>query len=193
MKAIQRELRFESDRDIGFADAIRKMPGCELIDRCIQCATCSGICPVSTYMDFTPRRVIELTRSGFKADVLSSNTIWICASCYACQVECPKEIGIADVMVALKTKAIQEGTYPKGLPIPVLAQEFHRMVSETGRVAESRLVQRLYLRTNPLKLMGLIGLGRKLLRTGRLSVKADSMEHPESLRKVLRTVSGGTR
>src|SRR5512144_765357 len=106
MKAIQREVRFESDRDPAFAESIRKMPGCEAIDRCIQCATCSGICPVSTYMDYTPRRVIELTRSGFKADVLRSNTIWICASCYACQVECPKEIGIADVMTALKTRAI---------------------------------------------------------------------------------------
>jgi quinone-modifying oxidoreductase subunit QmoC len=193
MKAIQRELRFESDRDLGFADAIRKMPGCEAIDRCIQCATCSGICPVSTYMDFTPRRVIELTRSGFKADVLHSNTIWICASCYACQVECPKEIGIADIMVALKTRAIEEGAYPRGLPIPILAQEFHRMVSRTGRVTESGLVQRLYLRTNPLKLVGLLGLGWKLLRTGRMSLKADSMKRPESLRKVLQAVSGATR
>lgn len=193
MKAIQREVRFESDRDVGFADAIRKLPGCEAIDRCIQCATCSGICPVATYMDFTPRRVIELTRSGFKADVLGCNTIWLCASCYACQVECPKQIGIADVMIALKTRAIAEGTYPRRLPIPVLNREFQRMVARTGRVTESKLVQRLYLRTNPWKLTGLIGLGRKLLRTGRISLKADSMREPESLRKVLQAEKGGTR
>lgn len=193
MKAIQREVRFESDRDPAFAESIRKMPGCEAIDRCIQCATCSGICPVSTYMDYTPRRVIELTRSGFKADVLRSNTIWICASCYACQVECPKEIGIADVMTALKTRAIAEGSYPRRLPIPLLAREFQRMVARTGRVTESRLVQRLYLKTNPFKMAGLLGLGLKLLRTKRISLKADSMRRPESLRKLLHAVNGGTR
>lgn len=185
MNAIQREIRYESDRDPAFADSIRKMPGCEAIDRCIQCATCSGICPVSSYMDITPRRIIELTRSGFKDDVLRSNTIWICASCYACQVECPKEIGISDVMMALKTKAIAEGTYPKGMPIPILAQEFHAMVTETGRVSESKLVQKLYLKTNPFKMFGLRRLGMKLMKTGRMSLKGEAMKRPESLQKML--------
>lgn len=185
MNAIQREIRYESDRDPAFADAIRKMPGCEAIDRCIQCATCSGICPVASYMDITPRRIIELTRSGFKDDVLKSNTIWICASCYACQVECPKEIGISDVMMALKTKAIAEGTYPKGMPIPILAQEFHDMVSKTGRVSESKLVQKLYLKTNPFKMFGLRRLGMKLMKTGRMSLKGETMKRPESLQKML--------
>jgi len=185
MNAIQREIRYESDRDPAFADSIRKMPGCEAIDRCIQCATCSGICPVASYMDITPRRIIELTRSGFKDDVLKSNTIWICASCYACQVECPKEIGIPDVMMALKTKAIEQGTYPKGMPIPILAQEFHAMVSQTGRVSESKLVQKLYLKTNPFKMFGLRRLGMKLMKTGRMSLKGESMKRPESLQKML--------
>lgn len=185
MNAIQREIRYESDRDPAFADSIRKMPGCEAIDRCIQCATCSGICPVASYMDITPRRIIELTRSGFKDDVLKSNTIWICASCYACQVECPKEIGISDVMMALKTKAIAEGTYPKGMPIPILAQEFHSMVTQTGRVSESKLVQKLYLKTNPFKMFGLRRLGMKLMKTGRMSLKGESMKRPESLQKML--------
>lgn len=186
-------VRFETDRDLGFADAIRKVPGCESIDRCIQCATCSGICPVATYMDLTPRRVIELTRSGFKNDVLRSNTIWLCASCYACQAECPKQIGIVDVMYALKRRAIQEGAYPKRLPMPVLFREFYRMVFRRGRVTESRLANQMYLRTNPFKALGMLGLGWKLLRTHRLSVKADSMRHPEALQPPLRATHGGTR
>ncbi len=31
---------------------------------CIQCGTCSGTCPLSLYMDFTPRRIIALVRTG---------------------------------------------------------------------------------------------------------------------------------
>lgn len=188
MNATAQQIRFESDRDPAFADEIRKMPGCEAIDRCIQCATCSGICPVASSMDLTPRRIIELTRSGFKDDVLRSNTIWICASCYACQVECPKEIGIADVMIALKTKAIEKGAYPPKMPIPILAQEFYGMVSEKGRVSESKLVQKLYLKTGIYKFFGLMGLGLKLFRTGRITLKSESMRHPEALRKILRQV-----
>lgn len=193
MEAIQREIRYESDRDSAFADQVRQMPGCEAIDRCIQCATCSGICPLATSMDLTPRRVIELTRSGFKRDVLRSHTIWICASCYACQVECPKQIGITDVMTALKTLAIEEGAHPPKLPIPILAKEFYNMVSETGRVTESKLVQRLYLKTGPLKILGMRRLGLKLWKTGRMSLKGDSMRNPGALKKLLRAVKGGPK
>lgn len=185
MQALHREIRYETDRNPTFADEIRKTPGCELIDRCIQCATCSGICPLSIYMDYTPRRVIELTRSGFKDDVLSCNTIWLCASCYACQVECPKLIGITDIMYALKSKAIAEGTYPKHLPIPVLAHEFTNMVRQTGRVSEGRLVARLYRKSSLLTLLRLPSLGYKLLRAGRLSFKKETMRRPERLRKLL--------
>lgn len=186
MNAIQSEIRFESERDPAFAQEIRKMPGCEALDRCIQCATCSGICPVASFMDFTPRRIIELTRNGFKNDVLSSRTIWLCASCYACQMECPKQIGITDIMVALKTRAIAAGLEPHEIPIPALSKEFHSMVSKTGRVSESRLVMRLYLKSKPLRLLGMRKLGLKLMRTGRMSLKSESMRNPNSLQKVLR-------
>src|SRR5689334_23158166 len=151
MNPIEREIRFESDRDPEFADQIRRMPGCELLNRCIQCATCSGICPLSTYMDMTPRRVIQLTRDGFKQDVLNCNTIWLCTSCYQCQVECPKEIGITDVMYALKTKAFEANIYPKRFTPPVLYKEFFKLVCNNGRVSEGPLMQRTLFKTQPLR------------------------------------------
>lgn len=185
MRKPEREIRFESDRDPGFADEIRSMPGCELMDRCIQCATCSGICPMSEMMQHTPRRIIELTRNGFKTDVLTSNTIWLCTSCYQCQVECPKEIGITDIMYALKTKAIESGAYEKRFPIPVLANEFFSMVKKNGRVSESRLVQKLFLKTKPAKLLAMRKLGIGLIKTGRFSMKEERMRHPEKLQRAL--------
>lgn len=185
MQFVKREIRYEDDRDPEFVESIRRMPGCELMDRCIQCATCSGICPLSDHMDLTPRRVIELTRHGFKKDVLGCKTIWVCSSCYQCQIECPKLIGITDVMYALKTKAIEEGATPKRLPIPVLAREFFRMVKDTGRVTESRLVQRLLFKTSPFRFWGMRRLGVNLMKTGRFSLAKESMRHPDRLRKVL--------
>jgi len=93
---------------------------------------CSGLCPLSTYMDFTPRRIIAMIRAGFKREVLSSQTCWLCASCYACTVECPKEVKITDIMYATKRLAIREGVYPKRFAIPVLAREFFSAVENHG-------------------------------------------------------------
>ncbi|MCW5940599.1 MAG: 4Fe-4S dicluster domain-containing protein [Fimbriimonadaceae bacterium] len=185
MDPIEREIRYESDRDPTFADEIRAMPGCELMDRCIQCATCSGICPMSDAMELTPRRIIELTRNGFKNDVLRANTIWLCTSCYQCQVECPKKIGITDIMYALKSKAIESGAYGKKFTIPILAREFYAMVKANGRVSESRLVQRLFMKTQPTRFLGMGRLGMKLMKTGRFSNKVERMRNPEGLRRAL--------
>jgi hypothetical protein len=44
----------------------------------------------------------------------------------------------------------RRGVYPKRFPIPVLAQEFNRMVGSNGRITELLLVMRLFLKpTSP--------------------------------------------
>ena len=132
-------MKYQSRLEPGFADEIAAIPGGDKLRECIQCGTCSAVCPLSAYMDHTPRRLIAMTRAGFRDDVLHSTSIWVCASCYACTVECPKEIPITDVMYALRRIAIREGVYPKRLPTPVLAREFVGSVERLGRNNESRL------------------------------------------------------
>jgi heterodisulfide reductase subunit C len=132
-------------------------------------------------MDYGPRRVIALAREGFRREVLSSHTIWLCASCYSCEVHCPQKIHITDVMYTLKREAIREKMYPKRLPIPVLAQEFYNVVRRNGRTAEFWVVLRMMLRTNPLGLLGMWRNGLDLLRTGRLHLKGERIRHPEQL------------
>ncbi len=143
---IQRRIKYESELDAGFGEKIAGMAYGEKLFSCIQCGTCSATCPVSHYMDYTPRRIIAMVRAGFRDEVLNSVTIWLCASCYSCTVECPREIKITDVMYALKQEAIAAGTYPKRFPIPVLAREFFRGVAANGRNNEGPLMVRLLLR-----------------------------------------------
>jgi heterodisulfide reductase subunit C len=178
---IQQTIKYDAERDRDFSRQIMARPGGEKLFGCIQCGTCSATCPVSIYMDYTPRQLMALTRAGFKKEVLSSLTVWLCASCYACSVDCPKEIKITDIMYALKRRAIQEGVYPKRFPIPVLAREFFRMVRTRGRVTESQLVLRLYLLTNWLALVRMWRLGLNLMRTGRFSLKSEKMKNREAL------------
>ncbi len=183
--AIKQTIKYDSERDKSFPQEIMSRPGCEKLYGCIQCGTCSATCPVSTYMDYTPRQLMALTRAGFKKEALGSLTIWLCASCYACTVECPKEIKITDIMYALKRQAIQEGIYPKRFPIPVLAREFYNMVRSKGRVTENFLAVMMFLKSNPIAAIKTWKLGLNLMRTGRFAYKLDSMKQPAKMATLL--------
>ena len=59
---------------------------------CHQCGTCSGICPMVEYMDYSPRALNDLQLSGHYEEAMRSKAIWVCTSCYACTLNCPKQI-----------------------------------------------------------------------------------------------------
>jgi heterodisulfide reductase subunit C len=187
---IQRTIKYEADRVRGFADEIMSLAGCDQLKSCIQCGTCSGTCPLSIYMDYTPRQIMALVRADFKHEVLRSRTIWLCASCYACTVECPRNIRITDIMYALKQRAIQEGVYPRRFPIPVLAHEFSAMARRYGRITETLLVLRLFLKSNWTALFRSWRLGLGLLRTGRFSLRRERIAGRQQLEQMLTTVNG---
>ena len=183
-----RKVMYEAEVTPDFADEIAAIPGGEKLFACIQCGTCSGTCPVSHHMDYTPRRIIAMIRAGFKQEVLTSYTTWLCASCYSCTAECPKGIKITDVMYALKRLAIKEGVFPSRFPIPIMAREFHNIVYKYGRNNESRLMLKLFLKTNPLQLLKQIGLGLKLWRQGRMGLGTESIKNKKELRTLLTTL-----
>jgi quinone-modifying oxidoreductase, subunit QmoC len=178
-------IRRESERDPEFAKWIGGFA--ENIRQCIHCGQCSSSCPLAGYMDLSPRKLMHLSREGFKEDVLRSSSIWLCTSCYACRVRCPREIKVTDVMYALKRRAIRSGLYPRRFAIPALAKQFQNMVYRSGRISESWLVVFLKLKTNPFDLfgIGMAKLGLGLLRTGRFSLKMDSIRNRNQLRQLL--------
>ncbi|MGA4643708.1 4Fe-4S dicluster domain-containing protein [Limisphaera sp. 4302-co] len=185
---IQRTIKYEADRVRGFAEEIMSLAGCDRLKSCIQCGTCSGTCPLSIYMDHTPRQIMALVRADFKNEVLRSRTIWLCASCYACTVECPRQIRITDIMYALKQRAIQEGVYPRRFPIPVLAREFSKMARRYGRITETLLVMRLFLKSDWRALFRSWRMGLGLLRTGRFSLRRERIRRVQELDQMLATI-----
>ncbi|HEY6952571.1 MAG TPA: 4Fe-4S dicluster domain-containing protein [Bacteroidota bacterium] len=190
-KDVVRIIKYEEELDHGFGEHIAAHAYGEHLMSCIQCGTCSATCPLSHFMDFTPRKVIAMTREGFKEEVLNSLTIWLCASCYSCMVQCPRQIHITDVMYALKREAIANGYVPKGLPIPVLAKAFFNQVLRNGRNTESWLLVNLYMRTNPFKMFREAILGLKLFLAGRMSLKPDRIKGRSDLKKILNAVEAG--
>jgi len=183
---VRRKITYQAELDPQFGEHIAKLAYGEKLFSCIQCGTCSGTCPVSHYMDYTPRRIIAMVREGFRDEVLNSLTIWLCASCYSCTAECPREIKITDVMYALKQEAIARGVYPKRFPIPVLAQEFFRGVERTGRNSEGPLMVRLFLKTNPLGMLKNAPMAMRLWLKGRLSLFEEGTKNKGVVATLLR-------
>ena len=195
-RQVSHKITYQAELDPGFGEHIAKMAYGEKLFSCIQCGTCSGTCPVSHYMDYTPRRIIAMVREGFRDEVLNSLTIWLCASCYSCTVECPREIKITDVMYALKQEAITTGVYPKRYPIPVLAQEFFHGVERSGRSSEAPLMVKFFLKTlNPLGMLKNSPMAMRLWLKGRLPLFEKGMKNKGVVATLLRAAkqAGGER
>ena len=105
---------------------VANIPGGDSIKKCIQCGSCTGSCPVSYTMDITPREIIALFRARDIETILSSRTIWICASCYACTVRCPQGVQVTDILYALKRLAIEQKIFPKRFPVYSLHVRVYR-------------------------------------------------------------------
>jgi heterodisulfide reductase subunit D len=83
---------------------------------CIQCGTCSATCPTAYAMDYSPRQVWRMVQLGMRDDVLNSKTFWLCTTCKACQVRCPRGIDLMDTMIALKEYAFgRDVNVPEGM------------------------------------------------------------------------------
>jgi quinone-modifying oxidoreductase subunit QmoC len=186
---IRRKVKFEEELDKNFLNEIKKLSHCDEIDKCIQCGTCSSSCPMAVYMDMPPRKIISMVKNGFKDEVLRSATIWLCSSCYTCQVRCPADIKITDVMYALKRKAIEEKIYPANFKIPILAREMHRIIAKNGRSSELWLILNLYLKSKrPLGMLKMTSLGLNLLKTGRLPIMAEKIKNRKQFKGLLKDV-----
>ncbi len=181
-----RTVKYESELDRKFLKEVVKHSECDKILECIQCGTCSSTCPVSLYMDYTPRKLMAMIKGGFKDDALKSKTVWICSSCYSCTVMCPAQIKITDVMYALKRMAIEKGVYPKGIPTPVLAQEMSNIIARKGRNSEMEVVTRMMLRTNPLGMLKMAPMGMSLFFKGRMEILGEKIKNLPQMRKLLK-------
>ena len=82
--------------------------------RCVQCQTCTNVCPVVAHsmapghgVDLTPQKVMNLLRLGLRDLTLGSRMVWDCASCYQCQEICPEGVRVADIMLELRALAVR--------------------------------------------------------------------------------------
>ena len=83
--------------------------GAESVALCFQCGTCTGACPSGRRTPYRIRQVVRKSVMGLKDEVISDDTIWMCATCYECQERCPRGIKIVDVVKTVRNFAAQAG------------------------------------------------------------------------------------
>jgi len=154
-----------------FIDEICALPGGEGIRLCIQCGTCTASCPNADAMEYTPSELIAMARAGMKKEVLSSNAMWYCLSCYMCTVRCPRGIKFTDLMHALEYLSIQAGLVHAKTLTPTMYRLFNHYCS-MGNLSELWFTARFYLLTNPFHAWKMIPVALDLLKRGRLSFKS---------------------
>ena len=163
---------------------IAATPGGERLRDCIQCGSCGGSCPNGPDMESTPRRLFALIAAGEREQVLGSNTMWHCVSCYLCTSRCPQNIPITDLMYTLKRIAVAEGVAAE-TDGASLARSFTGYVDRYGRSFEFGLASRFYLTHKPSSLLRMGPLGLSMFHKGRMSLTPSRIRQIRQLRAII--------
>jgi heterodisulfide reductase subunit C len=161
--------------DAAFVEEIKKIPGGDKILDCIQCGVCAGSCHARFAMDYSPMQILKMAHLGLKQEVLSSSTIWICASCYTCASRCPRSLNIPAIMSGFKHMAMKNNVKAPIELKPKFHKAFTEIVGKYGRMHEPALQMKLTKKTSPRQLLHNASLGVRMLRKGKLNLKPSKL------------------
>ena len=118
----------------------------EWVKMCMQCGVCAGSCPLGDAWEHPPQEIFMMIRAGKREEVLTSDSMWMCTSCYNCIVRCPRELPITHIMHGLAHYAKRLGIQPKNNPTQWFAEKFWNNMMQKGRVNELKLGLSLYFK-----------------------------------------------
>ncbi|MCB1867035.1 MAG: 4Fe-4S dicluster domain-containing protein [Gammaproteobacteria bacterium] len=116
----------------------------EWVKMCMQCGVCAGSCPLGNAWEHPPQEIFMMIRAGKREQVLGSESMWMCTSCYNCIARCPRGLPITHIMHGLAHYAKRLGLVPKNQPTQKFAQLFWQNLTKKGRVNELKLGMSLY-------------------------------------------------
>lgn len=105
---ISRETIHNDTINPDFVDSIVEA-GADRLRTCIQCGTCSSVCPSGRRTAFRTRELMRKALLGLKDEVLSSPDLWLCATCLTCLERCPRQIKVTDAIIIMRNMAVEEG------------------------------------------------------------------------------------
>jgi len=97
------------------ADAVMEIGG-ETMKICIQCGTCTGVCPWNLVDEFSPREMMRLVSLGIEG--YEQDTLWLCVTCGTCVDRCPRGVDIVDVIRSARGMLVEGGIVPPSFRAP---------------------------------------------------------------------------
>lgn len=86
----------------------------EGLKACINCGTCTAVCPAAEFYKYDPRQIVDIVQSKDDAEIdklLKSETIWYCGECMSCVTRCPRSNAPGLVIMALRNLSIEMGYF----------------------------------------------------------------------------------
>lgn len=151
----------------------REVEGGEMVKMCMQCGVCAGSCPFGAHWEHSPQKLFMMIRAGKRDEVLGTDSMWMCTSCYNCVVRCPRKLPITTIMHGLASYAQRLGLAPKMQPTRDFSLAFYDNFRRTGRVNELKLTLWVYFRGGLVdgvkKAWSMRRVGLGMLKAGRLN------------------------
>ena len=95
------------------------------VKRCMQCGTCSAVCPMVESMGVSVRQGMHLLQFGRVEEVFAARIGETCAACHACTVRCPRDIDVARVYEAVRQVQLRQNEdmlVPEKIPAETMAE-----------------------------------------------------------------------
>lgn len=81
----------------------------EISDYCFQCAKCTSGCEAHKLLELEPHKIVALLKRGLIDEMINSDVIWTCMSCFKCRERCPQKVAPVEILFALKNMAVASG------------------------------------------------------------------------------------
>ncbi len=78
---------------------------------CINCGTCTAICPAAEFYNYDPRQLVvdvQIQSEAKLEELLKSDTIWYCGECMSCKTRCPR--GNVPGLIVMALRALSQDT-----------------------------------------------------------------------------------
>lgn len=153
--------------DIAMVKKVEQLSGSS-VRRCFQCGKCSAGCPMATFMEHPPNRIMRLLQLGQWQRILAGRSIWYCVSCETCSTRCPNKVDLCAIMDALRKLSWDQDGPSKESYVQLANRLFLENIRIYGRQYEMRLAAVFNVKSG--QFLKDMMLGPKLLSKGKLKV-----------------------
>jgi len=152
--------------DAEFTRGASNLIGGKDLTACFQCAKCSAGCPVSDKVNIQIHEVMRMLLFGLK-EVLETDMVWLCTTCYTCQERCPQGIEITDILFGLKNMAFKKRIAPPGY------SNARQSLYDKGKLYEPTDWERDDLGLDPVPVLNIEDTKKMLKKTGLMKLEGD--------------------